>query len=236
MNAIEEFRSKMKHIEQLLGYPFKNRDLLLLAFTHRSFINENRDLTETHNERLEFLGDSVLGLLIAEHLYRSQPENTEGDLSHLRSRLVQAGTCASYVRKLGLDAYLLVGRGEKMGDGRGKESMAADLFEAIIGAIFLDGGLDKARRFLMTHFDSDIEATLEAPERNYKAELQDYAQRLYQLTPNYQVVTESGPDHSKSFVVSVTVKENVLGTGCGCSKKEASQAAAADALTRIDHG
>lgn len=220
-------------IEAKLGYTFRDRSFLVLAFVHRSFINENRMVTQ-HNERLEFLGDSVLGMLISDYLYRHLPTTPEGQLSYLRSRLVEASSCVSYVQSLDIASYVLLGKGERMNDGRGRESILADLFEAIIGAIYLDGGLKAAEDFLFRNFALQIEEILKTPLRNWKALLQDYCQKKYQLTPVYQVLQASGPDHSKVFEISVIINQKELGRGMGASKKEAQQAAAADALSRCD--
>lgn len=233
MNPLALFSSHAPIIEERLGYTFQDKWLLTLAFIHRSFVNENRDLVTEHNERLEFLGDSILGCLVAEFLFRNHPTTPEGELSHLRSRLVQSTACAAYVEKLNLGAFLLLGRGEQMSDGRGRESIHADLLEAIIGAIFIDGGLAAAKDFLFNNFLEEMSEQLEAPSRNWKAELQDYSQRVYHETPSYEVVTESGPDHSKQFVIGVAIQGESFGTGHGSSKKEAQQFAAQAALQKI---
>lgn len=151
MNAYEELLRNAPEIESKLGYTFKDRSLLALSFIHRSFINENKEIGQ-HNERLEFLGDSVLGMLVADYLYRYLPSTPEGELSVLRSRLVEAESCYYYVQKYSLGQYLLLGKGERMNDGRGRESILADLFEAIMGAIYVDGGLEAAKRFLFKNF------------------------------------------------------------------------------------
>lgn len=233
MNPLEHLLSQAVTIESRLGYVFQDRSLLALAFVHRSFINENRDIKE-HNERLEFLGDSVLGLLMADYLYRHLPLTPEGELSYLRSRLVEASSCVGYMQTLGVTQYILLGKGEKMNDGRGRDSIVADLFEAIVGAIYLDGGLSAAQNFIFKNFKQQIEDILKTPLRNWKALLQDYCQKNYQQTPIYRVLHESGPDHSKIFEISVYLNEQELGKGQGASKKEAQQAAAADALLRFD--
>lgn len=233
MDPVQTFLQASAHLEAQIGYQFKDNRLLLLAFTHRSFINEYREPGAEHNERLEFLGDSVLGLLIAEHLYRNKPDTPEGALSHIRSRLVQAETCAAWLSKLHVAHALLLGKGERMGDHRGRESIHADLFEAIIGAIFLDGGFEAAKDFLFNHFTQEIQELISHPGRNFKAELQDYAQRQFQQTPVYTVEFETGPDHNKSFIIEVSIAGLPVGKGQGNSKKEAQQAAAQDALSRI---
>lgn len=232
MNTIEYLQKQLPGIEAKLNYTFRDPSLLILAFVHRSYINEHREVVQ-HNERLEFLGDSVLGLLMAEHLYRKFPNHPEGDLSYLRSRLVEASSCVAFVHKMEIGKLILLGKGERMNDGRGRESILADLFEAIIGAIYLDGGLEAARGFIFNNFSNEIEATLKTPLSNWKALLQDYCQKKYQQTPSYQVLEESGPDHSKNFVIAVMVASNEYGRGSGASKKEAQQSAAANAMERI---
>lgn len=220
-------------IEEKLGYTFRDRSLLSLAFVHRSYINENRLVTH-HNERLEFLSDSVLGMLVSEYLYRNFPATPEGELSYLRSRLVEASCCVKYVQSLQIGSFILLGKGERMNDGRGRDSILADLFEAIIGAIFLDGGLEAAKNFLFNNFAKQIASTLEMPLHNWKALLQDYCQKKFQQAPFYHVRQESGPDHSKTFDISVCINNQELGSGQGSSKKEAQQAAAANALARFN--
>lgn len=233
MNLYEQLAQHVPSIEAKIGYVFKDKALLSLAFVHRSFINESREFIHEHNERLEFLGDSVLGLLVSEYLYRYLPETPEGELSYLRSRLVEASSCVAYVQKLDLGSYLLLGKGERMNDGRGRESILADLFEAVIGAVYLDGGIEAARRFLFKNYSSEMQAILSRPVHNWKALLQDYTQKKYQQTPIYHVVHESGPDHSKVFEIAVIINEKEWGRGVGASKKEAQQAAAAAAIAQL---
>jgi ribonuclease-3 len=233
MDQMKQLIQNIPNIENKLGYTFQDHSLLILAFVHRSYINENR-LISQHNERLEFLGDAILGMLISDFLYRNLPTTSEGELSYLRSRLVEASSCVHYVQSLHIANFILLGKGERMNDGRGRESILADLFEAIIGAIFLDGGLESARQFLFNKFTEQIEAILKTPLRNWKALLQDYCQKKFQQTPVYQVLQASGPDHSKTFDISVHINQQELGRGKGASKKEAQQAAASDALSRCN--
>jgi ribonuclease-3 len=176
MNAIQSLLQNANDIESNIGYVFKNRENLILAFVHRSFVNENRSVIK-HNERLEFLGDSVLGLIVAEYLYLNFPEIPEGELSYLRSRLVEASSCRIYVQKLGIDQFLLLGKGERMAGARGKDSILADFFEALFGAIFLDGGLEAAKSFLFNNFSNEINDILKEPLSNWKAILQDFCQK-----------------------------------------------------------
>lgn len=233
MNRIEQTYAKVHEIQNKIGYRFRDPSLLILALVHRSFVNENRDHIDQHNERLEFLGDSVLGVIISEYLYRYLPETPEGELSYLRSRLVEASSCAGYVQKLLIEDYILLGKGEQLNDGRGRSSILADLFEALVGAIFLDGGTEAARRFIFQNFSSEINAIMQRPDHNWKALLQDYSQKNYQEPPKYVVLEESGPDHSKVFVISVQIQGKEFGRGSGSSKKEAQQSAAEAAILKL---
>lgn len=232
MNGIRDIDSHAEEIEDKIGHHFADRQLLALAFTHCSYVNESRT-TSQHNERLEFLGDSILGLMVSDYLYRSLPDLPEGELSALRAKLVEASSCTSYIQKLDVEKYLLLGKGERMNDGRGRGTILSDLFEAIIGAIFLDGGFKAAQKFFFGHFHQEIDAILQAPLRNPKALLQDFCQKKFQKTPHYTVLHEMGPDHSKIFKVVVMLKEIELGHGEGPSKKEAQQAAAKNALVSL---
>lgn len=232
MHTVQELLSATGEIEKKIGYQFKDHSLLLLAFVHRSFVNENRSFSK-HNERLEFLGDTVLGLAISDYLYHTLPDIPEGDLSFLRSRLVDASSCVSFVQKLEVEPFMLLGKGERLNWGRGRETILADLFEAIVGAIYLDGGLTPVNQFLFGHFSKEIDAILKMPISNWKALLQDYCQKNFHQTPLYDVVSSSGPDHHKQYRVKVTILGKELGVGDGNSKKMASQAAAADAMDKL---
>lgn len=220
-------------IEEKLKYTFYKKDLLQLAFTHRSFVNENKESVKEHNERLEFLGDSVLGLLISEFLYNLAPTLKEGDLSYLRSRLVDASTCFSLLQKLEIEGYLLLGKGEMMNAGKGRETLLADLFEAILGAIYLDGGFERVKTFFFDHFDQMIHEIIKQPVKNWKALLQDHYQKKMQKQPYYKVLFEEGPHHEKVFCVGVFLDEIELGVGRGFSKKEAEQSAAQEAYKKL---
>jgi ribonuclease-3 len=233
MNPIEELIAQIPSIEEKIKYTFKNKQLLVLAFVHRSFFNEHRDLVQHHNERMEFLGDSVLGLIISDYLYVQLPAESEGFLSHLRSHIVEAGSCAQLLGKLGIAHHVLLGKGERLNDGRGRETILADLFEALIGAIYLDSDIGSVKKFFFEHFSEKIEEHLRKPLRNWKAELQDYSQKKYQKPPAYKILKESGPDHSKVFHVIAYIDEAEVGEGTGSSKKEAEAAAAEDALKKL---
>jgi len=232
MNLLAQLKTNLESIEEKLSYVFANKEFLILSFTHRSFINEYRNGSLPHNERLEFLGDSVLGLVIADYLYHRLPGHPEGLLSQLRSRLVDASSCAHYLQKLRLSEHILLGKGEVTSEGRTKTSILADVFEALLGAIYLDGGLGATKSFLLCHFETEFEAAIGSPPRNYKAELQDFSQKQFQKIPIYKVVDETGPDHCKIFHVMVFMNEEEGGVGMGPSKKEAEQKAAFDALSK----
>lgn len=230
---MKDLNSHLSEAEDRLGYRFKNKKLLAQAFIHRSFYNEHRDFVQEHNERLEFLGDSILGLLISDYLYHHLPSQAEGELSRLRAHLVEAGSCARFLLKLDLASFVLLGKGEKMNEGRGRETILADLFEALLGAIYLDAGIVEVRRLFWAHFEKEIQERLENPTRNWKAELQDYSQKKYQKPPTYVVLSETGPDHSKIFHVAALLDQKQVGQGKGSSKKEAEQAAAQDAIHQL---
>lgn len=229
---LQRFRNAYKTIEGKIAYQFQSEKLLETAFTHRSFINEQAEEVREHNERLEFLGDAILGLLVSEYLFRRFPEMKEGTLSELRSRLVEAHACCRYIDQLGIAEYLIVGKGEMKVDR--SVSLHADLFEAIVGAIYLDGGVEPARTFLFSHFEKEMLSTIESPSRNWKAEFQDFAQRTFQTKPVYEVVEETGPDHAKTFRIIVKVVDKEFGEGVGPSKKEAERKAAENAMSKVN--
>lgn len=224
----------IEEIETKLSYIFNKKPLLSLAFTHRSFVNENKHLTSDHNERLEFLGDAILELLVSEFLFKQKPSHEEGDLSALRSRLVDASSCCLYLHHLQVGQYLLLGKGEMMNEGKGRETIYADLFEAILGAVYLDGGVEKTKQFFFFHFKDILKNILEQPLKNWKAMLQDYLQKKYQKQPVYTVISEKGPDHQKTFYIAVSLNEELLGSGEGFSKKEAEQMAAKNAFDKLN--
>ncbi|MBT3394179.1 MAG: ribonuclease III [Waddliaceae bacterium] len=233
MKDLKDLITHSFDIESKIGYAFKDKSLLALAFVHKSYVNEHRDITSEHNERLEFLGDSVLGILIVDYLYRYLPSTSEGDLSHLRSCLVDASACMRYVQELDVEEYLLLGKGERFNNGRGRDSILSDLFEAIIGAIYLDGGIEAAKNFLFKNFSSEINVIMTKPIRNWKADLQDYSQKKHKCPPEYSIIEESGPDHSKRFIIAVAIDGEEVGRGSGPSKKEAQQSAAEDAINSV---
>ncbi len=233
LEPYQKLLQNLPFIEEKLGYVFKDKKQLTLAFIHRSFFNENRALVSHHNERLEFLGDSILGMLISEYLYERYPEESEGQLSYLRANLVEAAMCAQFTRKLSLAEFILLGKGERMHLGHAKESIQADLFEALLASLYLDGGMESVKAFFWTSFREEVENSLQKPLRNWKADLQDYFQKTHQTLPFYKVLNEQGPDHNKTFELGVFLEGELLGAGVGSSKKEAEQKAAEKALSKI---
>jgi len=233
-DLLDTFFQKSSDLENQIGYVFLNKQLLFQACVHRSFFNEHRDKVMQHNERLEFLGDAVLDLVVSQYRYKELPREGEGYLSKLRSQVVDASTCAQLAHQIGIDQFVLLGKGEKGNEGRGRENIYADLFEAIIGAIYLDGGIDKASEFIYRHCISYIERVIKAPPRNWKAELQEYVQKKCQKPPTYKVIEEIGPEHSKIFHVAVYIEDLEVGRGSGPSKKDAEVKAACTAMRKFD--
>lgn len=217
-----------------LGYAFSNWSLLKNALTHSSFINESKQQYKYNNERLEFLGDAFFDAIISEHLYSRLSEVEEGELTKIRAIIVCERSLAECGQRLGIGDYLRLGKGEEHTGGRKRQSIIADAMEAVIGAIFLDGGWEAARSFVMESFSHTIEAALSGKlYSDYKTEFQERMQAMGENTIHYTVEKESGPDHDKTFYVRLTVGEKTLGKGSGRSKKEAEQNAAKEALTRI---
>jgi len=225
-----------ERLELLIGHSFTNRDLLRTALTHASHAYEANSGAEQDNQRLEFLGDAVLGLLASEYLIRQHPDWREGRLSILKNHLVSAPHLAQVAQKLGLGEHLLLGRGEEMSGGRAKAGVLADALEALIGAIYLDGGLEAARRFAALHvFTQERPADEEGglPGSNYKGALQEAARDLNLPAPRYVVVAEEGPPHARRFTVEVRLGERWIARGEGPSKKEAGRQAARALLLRL---
>lgn len=233
MNRLQQLQDSYSEIESILRYSFLNKSWIVQAFTHRSFFHEHRNLLKEHNERLEFLGDAVLTLIISSYLFTIFPTTQEGQLSQLRAEIVNAKTCSIFTQKMRLEKFLLISKGKLGSFHQGKSSVLGDLFEAILGAIYLDGGLKPAQEFIFLHFSEEIDAIIQSPVRNWKAELQDYTQKMFHDVPTYKVEKEEGPDHEKSFYVTVSIQNRILGEGSGNSKKEAQMLAAQDALLKI---
>lgn len=215
----------MENLEEKLGYRFKNRSLLTTALTHSSYANENRAKGVECNERLEFLGDSVLGLVVADYLYQTRKDWPEGELTRFRASLVCEENLDNVAHELNLGSYLLLGKGEEAGGGRTRNSIIADAVEAVLAAIYLDGGIDEARKMVKT-FILDRIGTRDAANRDYKTALQEIVQRKSGKTLSYHLLGSEGPDHAKIFYMEVQLNGNPIGQGQGRSKKEAEQMAA----------
>lgn len=226
MNSInfEEF-------ETSIGISFIDKDLIKKAFTHRSYLNENRSLKLEHNERLEFLGDAVLELVVTDFLYKKFPGKNEGELTALRSALVKAETLAAAAEKVGMNSYLLLSKGESRDVGRARQYILANTFESVVGAIYLDQGYTIAGEFIAKQLFDQIDEIIENKKFiDAKSRFQEMAQEKAGFTPSYKLVKEVGPDHNKIFTVSVTVGEEEITEGEGKSKQEAEQMAAEKAL------
>jgi len=215
------------------GVKFNDQKLLKQAFTHRSYINENRESGLEHNERLEFLGDAVLELVITDYLYQKRRSSDEGELTSLRSALVNADTCAKVATSLGANDFLLLSKGESKDTGRARQYILANTLEALIGALYLDQGYEAAKNFILTHVAPLMEEIIASGTWiDAKSLFQERAQEHMGLTPGYKTVKETGPDHDKHFTVRVSVGDEVCGEGEGKSKQDAEQAAARQALEK----
>ena len=220
--------------QKILGVSFKNPSLLEQSLVHSSYINENPHFAPGSNERLEFLGDAVLDLVIAERLYHDLPSSTEGELTKLRADLVRRDSLAYAAKAIRLGDFLYLGKGEEASGGRHKPLNLAGGLEAVIAAIFFDQGSAAAREFILRLFEKELEKlVMKGGETDYKSQLQEYIQAREQQTPAYHVVEARGPDHDKRFTVEVKVGDTVLGRGTGKSKKVAETAAARSALERL---
>ena len=222
----------MKTLEEKLGYTFQNRALLENALTHSSCANESRGKLQS-NERLEFLGDSILGMVVSDHLYRNHPDLPEGVLTRTRAALVCEDSLVVVAEELGLGQYLRLGKGEEAGGGRNRPSIRADAVEAILAAVYLDGGIGSARKIIQKYILSREVAGLTKP-RDYKTALQELVQRESGQVLAYRLTGEEGPDHNKRFFVEVTLNGKSVGQGSGRSKKEAEQMAAKAAIEVLD--
>lgn len=219
----------MTELEKIIGYEFKNKELLENALTHSSFANEKGDKTVC-NERLEFLGDSVLSLVVSTFIYSNFPEYPEGSLTKLRASLVCEKALFAFAKEINLGEHIILSRGEKRGGGANRPSIVSDAFEALIAAIYLDGGYEVAKAFVMKFVEPQTKHIKTLPVKDYKTTLQEIVQKNPGERIEYKLVGESGPDHNKHFVVEVMLNSNCIGKGGGRSKKEAEQQAAREAL------
>ena len=217
--------------EDKIGYSFNDKSLLEQAFIHRSYLNEHRDVRLEHNERLEFLGDAVLELVVTDHLFHQYPKEPEGALTSYRAALVNATTLASIAVGLGMNEYLLLSKGEEKDVGRARHYLLANTFEALVGALYLDGGYDAARAFIEKNVFPLTAAIVEQRLwQDAKSKFQEEAQERDGVTPSYEMLKQAGPDHDKKFTVGVYIKGELIAEGEGKSKQEAEQDAAKAAL------
>ncbi len=236
MKHLPEYtKQKFPDLEEHIGIVFKDKNLLVQAFVHRSYLNENRDFALVHNERLEFLGDAVLELVVTEHLFERYL-NPEGELTNWRAALVNAKMCAAVAAEIGFEEYLFLSHGEAKDAGtKAREYILANVTEAIIGAIYIDQGWDIAKQFVLRWIVSKLPKVLEEGLwMDPKSRFQEAAQEIVGVTPNYKVINESGPDHAKQFVVGVYLDKEKVAEGIGTSKQEAQIAAAEKALEKKD--
>lgn len=230
----EENKKKIiKALEKVLDLEYNEKQLLIRAFTHRSYLNEDEDV-EKHNERLEFLGDAVLEFLVTKYLFKHYPRRKEGDLTSFRSAIVRTDSLAAKSRELGFGKYLRMSRGEEQTGGRDKDYLLANTFEALLGSMYLDQGMKACEQFLQRTLYPEVENIVKNRlDIDAKTKFQEIAQDLFKITPTYELVSEIGPDHDKTFEMSVYVGDKEWGKGKGSSKQKAEEAAAKKALNKI---
>lgn len=221
----------LKKFEELIKINFNNKELLRQAFLHRSYLNEHREVKTDHNERLEFLGDAVLELVVTDYLYKQYPQKTEGVLTAYRAALVNANTMSDVASKLGMNDYLLLSRGESKDTGRARQVILANTIEALIGAVYLDQGYERTASFIAENlFGKTEEIVTKNLWQDAKSFFQEKAQEVDGITPMYKVISEVGPDHNKRFTVGVYLGSEIIAEGQGHSKQEAEQSAAQNGL------
>ncbi|HEY93538.1 MAG TPA: ribonuclease III [Dehalococcoidia bacterium] len=226
--------AELNALQNTLGIKFRDISLLERSLVHRSYLNENQDIESVSNERLEYLGDAVLGFIVAEKLYKDFPDYDEGRMTRLRSVLVRRETLARISRSINLGEYLFLGKGEDISGGRNKSANLASALEAVIAAVYLDQGIVKTRKMIIKLVGEEWQKAIKKPAViDYKSRLQELVQSREQKIPSYQVTGTSGPDHIKTFSVEVRLGDQVLGSGSGKSKKEAETEAAREALAKL---
>ncbi len=224
---------KFLELQKKIGINFNNPDLLKNAFIHRSYLNEHKNFKGLSNERLEFLGDSVLSIVVSKHLYQELPTSPEGELTQFRAALVRTETLANLGKELELGKYLFLSKGEEDTGGRTNTSILANTFESLVGSIYLDQEIEIAEKFINKTILSNWKKLLKNAVYDSKSKLQEVLQRLYHQSPNYSLISTWGPDHAKSFEMGVYLGSKLLGSGKGKNKQEAAQNAASDALKKV---
>jgi ribonuclease III len=227
---------EIQQLQEQIDLKFTHDALLKQALTHRSYINEHGETDVGDNERLEFLGDAVLDFMVGDMLYQRYPDMPEGQLTRLRAALVRTESLAGLARQIGLGACMWMGKGEEASGGRERLTNLCAVFEALVGALYLDQGLEAVGRFVTPRLDALLEQILaESLDKDARSLLQEWSQAEHNLTPAYRTVSATGPDHQKEFIVEVLIGEQVAGSGVGRSKQAAAQAAARDALKRVEN-
>lgn len=235
MKLIKRRMNNIEELEKNIGIVFSNKELLETAITHRSYINEHRKVKE-HNERLEFLGDAVLELIVSDFLFKKFSDRAEGELTSFRSALVRTDSLALTAKDLKLGEYLLLSKGEEDSGGKEKDFLLANTFEAVLGAIYLDKGYDISKEFVEQHLLPKIDDIVEFRlDIDSKTRIQELAQSIHKSTPEYEVIKEEGPDHDKTFTVVVKVNDKVIGEGVGSSKQRAEEQAAKVGVQYIEN-
>ena len=225
------FEADLSALETILGYTFFNKVHLITAITHRSYLNEHREATQDHNERLEFLGDAVLELVVTDYLFRTYPEKPEGELTAIRAALVNTISLAEASLQLGVNDYLLMSKGDARDTGRARQYILANVFEAFVGALYLDQGYDASKTFIAKHlFPKTDEIVEKRLWQDSKSRFQEMAQEHANVTPTYETLSQQGPDHDRVFTVGVFLGKQKVAEGQGRSKQEAEQAAAVKAV------
>ena len=230
-HAAFHYRMDFSKFEERVGFVFNDKELIERAFTHRSFLNENRTIVKEHNERLEFLGDAVLELSVTDFLFHKYPDRPEGELTAFRAALVNTQSISASATELGMNDFLLLSRGEAKDTGRARQYILANTFEAFIGALYLDRGYDAANQFIENTLFGKIDVIVKKRLwQDAKSYFQEKAQEHYGVTPTYESVNEAGPDHDKKFIVAVLIGDERVAEGEGQSKQEAEQEAARKGL------
>jgi len=228
-------KQNIAKLENRLGYVFKNKELIVEALTHRSFFHENPAKAKSHNERLEFLGDSVLGFVIVEYLFSSKKQFTESVMAKTKSYLVKESVLSEIANSISLGTYLRLGKGEEATGGRTKRSLLADATEAVLGAVYVDSGYEKAKDLILRLFKEKIDTIMNSGEfYDFKTELQERTHLLFDTVPEYRIIKQEGEEHKKIFTAEVYIAGEKFGTGLGKSKKEAETLAAKEAIHKIN--
>lgn len=227
MSEVIDIEENIDSVSKILGVEFKDRKHLLSAITHRSYLNEHREATQEHNERLEFLGDAVLELVVTDYLFTKYPEKPEGELTSVRAALVNTNSLADASQKLGINEYLLMSKGESKDTGRARLYILANAFEALIGALYMDHGYEVAKEFIANNLFSKTETIVEEKLwQDAKSRFQELSQEHHSVTPTYTTLGQEGPDHDRVFTIGVFLGREKIAEGKGRSKQEAEQAAA----------